>query len=574
MNFSPYVNIDAPQRRGVALMLVMIAILVVGGMAVAYFGSRDNSIAISANVSSASRARISTESGLDLAIAILETNTDWRTNHENGVILQDYQLADSLITIIVIDSETELPPTETTFEVELTIESTVEGRTQVTQATATIIPNDDEFDVDYSEFAVFARNTISIGDAASVQNWVASPSYSQSALQIGTLATHPMAVQLDTVQSILNVKLHAYDTASSMLSTTSLRRAEFHNQMPFYAPPAPPTGDKELVLSSTKSFGSHKRNSRSHDSKSNFRSFSFGQTSSETVVETGEYFIDNLTLTGMRSIVIKGDVTITVKDDLDLNYAAITLAEDATLAIHVGGELTITSSYIGNVDRTVNSWMNPNRVKLFGNGQDDWKITGNSVLKGELYAPNCEIELRGSSTVCGRIAGNDVNIGESARVLYDQSLDHGGFAETDGILYNDNGTLRSELLQVTELNPALLHSIEQAIYANTGEYPIDSDAYAMSNHSYFTDWQSEPTDRPHEVIYEILVYGTDAHRWEQLARTARNVDSTTSINGNNQTYNSSRSNEVNQFDWDDLDLDDDWDWMENRFRQDVWADDE
>ena len=66
------------QRRGIALMLVMVAILVTGAMAVAYFGSRDNSIAISANIRSSSKARILAESGLDLAVAILETNADWR----------------------------------------------------------------------------------------------------------------------------------------------------------------------------------------------------------------------------------------------------------------------------------------------------------------------------------------------------------------------------------------------------------------------------------------------------------------------------------------------------------------
>ena len=35
------------KRRGVALMLVMITVLITGGMAIAYFGSRDNSISIS-----------------------------------------------------------------------------------------------------------------------------------------------------------------------------------------------------------------------------------------------------------------------------------------------------------------------------------------------------------------------------------------------------------------------------------------------------------------------------------------------------------------------------------------------
>ena len=71
----------AKQRRGIALMLVMVAILVTGGMAIAYFGSRDNSIAISTNVEASTRARAVAESGLDLAIAILETDSNWRTDH-------------------------------------------------------------------------------------------------------------------------------------------------------------------------------------------------------------------------------------------------------------------------------------------------------------------------------------------------------------------------------------------------------------------------------------------------------------------------------------------------------------
>ena len=162
-------------RRGIALMLVMVAILVVGAMAVAYFGSRDNSIAISTNVASSSKARIVAESGLALAVAILATNSDWRTNHIDGVILQNQQLSDGVITITIIDSETELPPTESTFEVSIFVSSTVDGRTQITEATATIIPDDNQFDVDYSEFAIFAQNRIELLGAASIQNWSSSP---------------------------------------------------------------------------------------------------------------------------------------------------------------------------------------------------------------------------------------------------------------------------------------------------------------------------------------------------------------------------------------------------------------
>ena len=85
-------------RRGIALMFVMIAVLVTGSMAVAYFGSRDNSIAISSNIATATQARIAAETGVDLAIAILETDVDWRTTHIDGVVLSDYMFGKSKLT--------------------------------------------------------------------------------------------------------------------------------------------------------------------------------------------------------------------------------------------------------------------------------------------------------------------------------------------------------------------------------------------------------------------------------------------------------------------------------------------
>ena len=83
------------KRRGVALMLVMITVLITGGMAIAYFGSRDNSILISQNIQKSTKARMTAESGVALAIAILETDFDWRTKHIEGVILDDFAFGDS-----------------------------------------------------------------------------------------------------------------------------------------------------------------------------------------------------------------------------------------------------------------------------------------------------------------------------------------------------------------------------------------------------------------------------------------------------------------------------------------------
>ena len=187
------------QRRGIALMLVMIAVLITGGMAVAYFGSRDNSIAISKNINTASMARTSSESGLDLAIAILETDADWRTQHIDGVILDEFQFGDSLLTITVIDTQTSEPPTESTNEVEITVHSSVDGVSQTMLATATIIPQNDEFDVDFSEFAIFANSNIQVRDIATIGMWAASPlALKDDDIRIGTLSTRPMAIDFQS----------------------------------------------------------------------------------------------------------------------------------------------------------------------------------------------------------------------------------------------------------------------------------------------------------------------------------------------------------------------------------------
>ncbi len=503
-----------PPRRGVAMMLVMVAVLVTGAMAVAYFGSRDNSIAISANIASSSNARIVAESGLDLAVAILETDTSWRTSHIDGVILQDHQLGDGLISITVIDAETELPPTESTFEVLLSVSSTVEGRTQITEATATIFPNEDEFDVDYSEFAIFAKEEISMVGISSVQNWSVSPNTADQHLRIGTLATNPMSIQMESRAQRQELELHIPKTASSMISSSSMRTSQFTDTLPFLAPPAPPTEFEPLDFNNEDSdFGSF-------DSWSNL--FTSGHTNFRSsrlnhhTIQEGTYEVGELSLTSRQHIEINGDVVLIVKEDFTMNNSSITLLDNATLTLHIGGDVEIKTSYIGNTNRSSGSWMNPSRVQMYGHDNGDWEISGYSTIKAELYAPSSEIELGGISTVCGRIAGNNVLLRGAARVLYDPLLDHGGFADEDSILYNEDGTLLSELRQLTQLNPDLLNSIERSL----SEY----DTQGNRNNHKFYDWKSTPTDRPHEVVYMLLVYGVDARRWERLARQLNHTD--------------------------------------------------
>jgi hypothetical protein len=528
------------QRRGIALMLVMVAILVTGGMAVAYFGSRDNSIAISSNVESAAKARAVAESGLDLAVAILETDADWRTEHVDGVILDDFAFSGGTITLTVTDSETDLPPTASTNEVEIKILSSIGGISQTTQATATIVPDEDEFDVDYSEFALFTQSQLTIRDIASVQQWHASPLGSQAnPVRIGTLATSPLAIQINTWGGNDDLQLHTTTNASSMVSNSLTSDHEMPRTAPFPQPPSPPQDAKAFE------FGNGNDNDNDTSSVAQWaQNFThgfndpfgnpFNNHSQQIDVLEGSYEVESLNVGSNKQIVIHGDVTLTISNDLTLNATSIELEEGATLTIHVGGDVNINSSYIGNTDHTTNSWSDPSRLQLFGHNDSNWDLRGITTIKGEIYAPESEIEMSGLSTLCGRIASDEITLRGASRVLYDQTLDHGGYADESSSLYNDDGTLIDGLQQLVELDPVLIDSLQEA-----------ASSIVDNEYRSWQDWWSFPTARPNEVIYAMMVYGVDARRWESLARQARRLEN----NGNtfHGNVNSSDNSSDNTF---------------------------
>ena len=97
-------------HRGIAMMLVLFCVTIATILATAYLVSRDNSLAISRNSSAASRARWAALSGLETAVAILQTDTDWRANHTNGMLLDGYPLAGATVTVTALDIETDLAP--------------------------------------------------------------------------------------------------------------------------------------------------------------------------------------------------------------------------------------------------------------------------------------------------------------------------------------------------------------------------------------------------------------------------------------------------------------------------------
>jgi len=500
-------------RRGVAMMLVMVAILITGGMALAYFGSRDNSIAISTNLETAARARSVADSGLELAITILETNTDWRTGLVEGVLLGDYALGEGLITITLLDADTQLPPTESTDNVEITAVGSVGGLKQIIVATATVFQNGDgDVDIDLSEFGLFSKKLLEAdGGEVTIKQWSASPAFdSNYTIQVGTLEKKPLTVNFHLSDKSEELTLFTIQDASSMVTDNEMGEEKFSDKPIFLKAPEPPKGTTTLTLqpiAPTLKEGKHgpsAKDIKKYEKKLAEYEAELASGSGTFNITEGNYKMDRLELIG-GTVNIEGDVTITVKKSMSLTDSSFILAEGATLTLYVEDDVAITSSYFGGEDQSLQSWIDPNRVKLYGTDKGGWEVSGDTLIKGEIYAPKGDITMDDNATIAGRIAAERIYLNANSTLLYDPILDNGGFADPYSGLYDENGDLIDAFHKEKTISTDLINKVTAEVDGNS-----DSDDAAL-------DWKENPTARPNDVIYTVVVYGSDPQDWETIS---------------------------------------------------------
>ena len=181
------------RARGAALMLALFAMMVVGTTTLAFVASRDTSAAIASNAQAAADARTLAASGMDIAKDLLRSSeTLWRRNHVNGVLLSNYALDGGTVTIRLADivKQANPPqggnvwPDDSTTEVEVTVESTRNGATWTSVANMSI-PS-----VVKGEYAIFANKIMIVdGTRNFIGRWPNAPMSAQKLrVNVGTQA--------------------------------------------------------------------------------------------------------------------------------------------------------------------------------------------------------------------------------------------------------------------------------------------------------------------------------------------------------------------------------------------------
>lgn len=518
-------------QRGVAMMLVIVSLMMATILTTAYLASRDNSAAIGENITRSAASRWSAMSGMEMALAILQTQSTWRTDHVAGKLIDNLALAGGTVDVDVQDIETGGPPTATTRHVRLTVTSVVNGVEQVVTARATVQPDPNApLDVDLSEFAIFAADRIDLESSATVTRWPAAPLTDLgSRLAVGTSATAAMSVVMSGSAAAIDADLYVGPGASPLLVSDSSSTNTDLVQTPLLDPihvPGPPSAGVAapslpppaplavaggpLVIPADQRHATITISGGSEVLLQN----------DATLISDGAFHgsaASKLLVAGHSKIVVFGDLSLTTD-------AGIELLPGASLDLFVDGMLSLDGGYIGALRSNAirdNSggagYTNLDRIHVYGTAglPQSWTARNNSVVMGSIYAPTNDVQIENQSALYGCVVARRVRVIQDGAIFYDHALNGGnGYTYPDSSIYDAGGRVRAPMYTLDTLDPADL-----ALLSSDMAIPVAADGTVYDGGTFVMKLAppvpiTEPTPRTIPVDHVITSFGTDMLAWE------------------------------------------------------------
>lgn len=515
------------------MLLVLISLMTATIVTVAYLSSRDNSPLIGENVTDTAQARWAATSGIELAVATLQAEGTFDAIPSDGVILSNYAISGATLDVVLTDQITGDPPTAESIYFILTSTARVGSIEQTARGVLEIKPSvNDIVTVDLSDFAVFTADSFQMSDDAVIARWPESPmSQLGRTIHMGTQATSSSRVQLQHRAAALDSQLWHRESASGALVNNStdynVRRRSMEDTIPMPLPPDPdaerPNGSINLPMTVT--------GTSNLDSSQRFGSVRL-QNSTSRLNLLGDITMTvdgSLRMNAGSGIEVNGNSTMIVFGDVDLRSNSwIELAPDASLTMFIGGDLVANEAYIGDqrADKSVRDttghapWFNARRMVILTIDPEDgttrdWSLDGDSVIKGNIYAPTATLAARSNSTIYGRVAARSVGLRGHAAIFYDHALDtRYGYTDQGSRIYDEDGRIRSEIRNLTTLSTQaisdLADSLDQSVYSIFSGL-INGSSITTTTSSTSS---SEPTPRPIPVDFAVIAYGYDVDTWE------------------------------------------------------------
>jgi len=394
--------------------MVLVAMATAMTLVLGWLASQDNSTLVASNASRASAARATAQSGLEMTVAILESEAPWRSTHTDGWIVQGHVMDGGTVDVRVLDEVTGDPPTEATNLVRIEATSTVGGMVQTAGGLATVHPFDEDTAADLSGYAMYATDDLVIGGQSRVRSWDGSGRGPRVLASLGDISLSGRT-QRDVRNGELRMHVD-HDGGWNSGGDT--------------APTALPTilgaiGLEGRVLPSMPSVDDDPTDVHIDDH--------------DTIVVHGDRTISgDLTIDRHAHVTIDQDCVVTVAGDFEMKpHSVIEVAEGVTFKLIVAGDLEIEQAVIGGRqgdgphwgpwDQQHVTWANPERILITAPAEasdQEWEIEGCSLIQGVIEAPHAEVDIN-RSTLLGRVAGRELSLRRGARLYFDHRTESG-----------------------------------------------------------------------------------------------------------------------------------------------------
>lgn len=445
----------APGRRGVAMLMVVIALVVTTVLTTAILTAPDRMGPIADNAKSSAQARWSATSAGNFTVAAI--TEDVSAESVGGLFKDRWTFAGGDASSMVTNIEGDLP-TSDDREVLVTVTSSAGGVSKTVQRRMMVVPPVDASwatDTRLGEIAVFATDSI---DARSVQIgvWNQSPEVRSGVARLAVGDGATLSAFLDQVELRGEFVLEDPSGAASNAAGQALPRLvgvsgavelpltlpRVYEQIPSY------TVIPHLDLRNPLEYASVVNTVATPLEVEPGRYKSFDVSSaSELALDSGTYVVDECYATTKGVIRVVGDVRLVVNDTLMFHSEGrIVLDEGARLILWIGGQMVMSEASIGAWDPPVGTLLSESirkteysaasSVRVFAISDALISLNEQSAVLGDIHAPGADVQMS-KSRVYGRVTGKSVTMANSV-VLYDPVFDSRyGFTNLKGPLYAD-----------------------------------------------------------------------------------------------------------------------------------------
>lgn len=474
-------RMGSPRGSAVVLALIVAAIAVVLGLALA--GTRDATVATSANLAKAASARAAAAGALDVARSMLSDPAV--LDGTNGVLFDALPIGGARVRAEINDLETGQPATPAARAVEVVVSGDRAGIVQKARAVGRIERAEDagRADLDCSEFAVLTRGPLVVSSGAHVGPWRASPlSALAEPVRIGNASGSTALLDIDPRASLHGCVTLRNASFAADRESADVQLADKVVQIPTEIHvPAPPMPA---------------RSRDGHDAEDGAEGTYDGSTAGPAGADPSEALLDGAFATalhvesdarvpargsaafrGMNTIEIAGNllverdahlavegaIVLVVRGNAVFDACAIEIAPEASLTVIAFGDVTFEGCYAGGLRNDPNEGCDASgaaaydggagRLMVFVHGDQRVLLVDGAVLKGQIYAPDARIDVEARSAVYGRLLAERVTLHEGVAIFYDPALDsRRGWTNRWSGIWISEGTIDGAVREVTRLD--------------------------------------------------------------------------------------------------------------------------